>query len=232
MAVRSRHDSRNHFEGSNLDMGTKEEQSHTTSRGQRGRCMAKRVFFSFHYQDVIDFRANVVRQHWLTKPDRDSAGFFDASVWETAKRTGTVAVKRLINSALEGTSVTCVLAGSETYARPWVRYEILKSFRRGSSLLAVHINSIRGKDQTTKPSGPNPLAYVGVTFSDSGDTATLWEKTNATWKEYSGIDDSASYRTGGVAAQYRGKGFNLANWYPTYDWVSNDGYNNFGAWVA
>ena len=44
--------------------------------------MAKRVFFSFHYQDVIDFRANVVRQHWVTKPDREDAGFFDASVWE------------------------------------------------------------------------------------------------------------------------------------------------------
>lgn len=29
--------------------------------------MAKRVFFSFHYQDVIDFRANVVRQHKTTK---------------------------------------------------------------------------------------------------------------------------------------------------------------------
>jgi hypothetical protein len=42
--------------------------------------MAKRVFFSFHYQDVIDFRANVVRQHWLTKPDREAAGFFDASI--------------------------------------------------------------------------------------------------------------------------------------------------------
>jgi hypothetical protein len=62
--------------------------------------MARRVFFSFYYQDVIGFRANVVRQHWLTKPDRESAGFFDASIWETAKRTGPVAVKRLINSGL------------------------------------------------------------------------------------------------------------------------------------
>jgi hypothetical protein len=35
--------------------------------------MAKRVFFSFHYQDVIDFRANVVRNHWLTKKDRKDA---------------------------------------------------------------------------------------------------------------------------------------------------------------
>lgn len=75
--------------------------------------MAKRVSFSFHYQDVIDFRANVVRQHWLLKPDRKDAGFFDASIWETAKHTGSVAIKRLINSGVDGTSMTCVLDLSE-----------------------------------------------------------------------------------------------------------------------
>jgi hypothetical protein len=41
--------------------------------------MAKRVFFSFHYKDVADFRANVVRNHWLTKPDREICGYYDAS---------------------------------------------------------------------------------------------------------------------------------------------------------
>jgi len=194
--------------------------------------MAKRVFFSFHYQDVADFRANVVRQHWVTKPDREAAGFFDASIWETAKKTGSVAVKRLIHSGLDGTSVTCVLVGSQTYARHWVRYEILKSFRKGNSILVVHINSIKGRDQTTKSNGPNPLSYVGVTFSDSGDTGTLWEAVNGEWKEYSEIDGSASYRTGGVDLQYRGKGFNLAKWYSEYDWVSHDGYNNFATWVG
>lgn len=50
--------------------------------------MAKRVFFSFHYQDVIDFRANVVRNHWVTK-DREEAGYFDASIWEEAQKKGT-----------------------------------------------------------------------------------------------------------------------------------------------
>jgi hypothetical protein len=43
--------------------------------------MAKRVYFVFHYQDVIDFRANVVRNHWFTKEHRDAAGFFDASLF-------------------------------------------------------------------------------------------------------------------------------------------------------
>lgn len=91
--------------------------------------MARRVFFSFHYQDVIDFRANVVRNHWLTKPDREAAGFFDASIWEDAKKTGSIVLKRLINKEVQNTSVTVVLIGSNTYARRWVRYEIIKRNR-------------------------------------------------------------------------------------------------------
>ena len=178
--------------------------------------MAKRVFFSFHYQDVIDFRANVVRQHWLTKPDREEAGFFDHSLWENVKKTGRAALKKLVNDGLNGSSMTCVVIGSQTYARPWVRYELLKSFRRGNPILGVHINSIKGKDQLTKPQGPNPLEYVGVTFSQDGKTGTLWEKINGNWVEYTEIDGSASYAAD-VAQQYRGQGFNLANWYPTYD---------------
>ncbi len=39
---------------------------------QEAIAMAKRVFFRFHDQDVIDFGANGVRQHWLTKADREA----------------------------------------------------------------------------------------------------------------------------------------------------------------
>ena len=194
--------------------------------------MAKRVFFSFYYQDVVDFRANVVRQHWLTKPDRESAGFFDASIWGNAKLSGDIGIKRVINAGLYGTSTTCVLVGSQTYTRRWVRYEIMKSFRKGSALLAVHINSIRGRDQLTKPRGFNPLRYLGVSFSDSGLTATLWESIDGAWREYVEIDGSSSYQTGAVEAEYRGRGFNLAQWYPEYDWVANNGYQNFGSWIG
>lgn len=191
--------------------------------------MAKRVFFTFHYRDVSDLRANVVRNHGLTKDD--NAGFFDASLWESVKKTGPLALKRLINDGLERTSATCILIGSDTYARPWVRYEILKSFRRGNSILGIHINSIRGKDQMTKPLGPNPLAFVGVTFSSDGKTGTLWELLNGQWVRYGEIDGSADYSTN-VAEQYRGKGFNLSHWYSTYDWVAQNGYQTFPAWVG
>lgn len=192
--------------------------------------MAKRVFFSFHYQDVIDFRANVVRNHWMTKPDREEAGYFDASIWESARRQGETALKRLINGGLDGTSNTCVLVGSQTYARPWVRYELLKSFRRGNHLFAVHINNIKSKEETTKALGPNPLAYVGITYSEDGRAATLWENNGGKWEQYDKIDGSASYAVQ-VPEQYRGKGYHLGNWYRLYDWVADDGYNNFASWV-
>ncbi|HEY3443520.1 MAG TPA: TIR domain-containing protein [Paludibaculum sp.] len=194
--------------------------------------MAKRVYFAFHYQDVMDFRANVVRNHWLTKPDREAAGFFDASLWEDAKKHGDVAIKKLINSGIERTSTTCVLVGSRTFDRAWVTYEIMRSFKRGNSILAVHINSIAGRDRKTKPLGPNPLQYLGVTISDSGLTATLHDKIDGKWVEYTDVDGCASYRTQGVAPEYRGRGFHLGRLFPTYDWVADDGYNNFAAWLA
>jgi hypothetical protein len=71
--------------------------------------MAKRVYFCFHYEDVRTFRVNVVRQHGVTKEDARETGFYDASIWEDAKKQGDLALKRLINSNLEYTSVTCAL---------------------------------------------------------------------------------------------------------------------------
>jgi hypothetical protein len=166
----------------------------------------------------------------MTKPDREEAGFYDASIWENAKKQGDIALKRLINGGLENTTNTCVLIGSSTYARPWVRYEILKSFKRGNHLFGVHINSIKGKDGLTKLSGPNPLEYVGVTFSADGTTATLWEKMADKWIEYDKIDGSSSYQFQ-VNQEYRGKGYNLGIWYSVYDWNTNDGFTNFPSWV-
>lgn len=193
--------------------------------------MAKKVFFSFHYQDVIDFRANVVRNHWTTKLNREDAGYFDKSIWEEAWKSNEIGLKRLINGALEGTSVTCVLVGSDTHTRPWVRYELLKSFVRGNTLLAVHINSIKGKDSRTKPAGMNPLTQVGVSYSEDGTKLTLHEMVGSQWTEYTKIDGTSTF-SANVPAASRGKAFNLSRFYSEYDWVANDGYNKFADWVG
>ncbi len=193
--------------------------------------MAKQVFFSFHYKDVAELRANVVRNSWRVKPDRQAAGFFDASIWEEAKKESDLALKRLINGELDGTSNTCVLVGSETYARPWVRYEIFKSLLRGNHLLAVHINSIKGKDQLTKPLGPNPFEHLGVKYAADGKAGELVEWTGTVWKPYTQIEGKAFHALKAPAG-YSGKSVQLKDLYKTYDWIADDGYNNFSNWLV
>jgi hypothetical protein len=195
--------------------------------------MAKRVFFCFHYDDVVSFRANVVRNHWVTKGDIEEAGFFDNSLWEETQTRGSAAVKRLINDGLENTSATCVLVGSQTYARPWVRYEILKSMMRGNRLLALHINEIPDKYQQTKGLGPNPFDYLGVQYSADGQQLTLYETANGRWEPYTEVDGSASYRLKTpTSSERRAKFFRLSERYPAYAWNRDKGFENFSSWVA
>lgn len=117
--------------------------------------MARRVFFSFHYERDVS-RANVVRNSWVTK-DRESAGFFDAGLWEEAKKKGDAAIKKMIDDALVGTSVTAVLIGKETASRDYVKYEIEKSVARGNGLLGVWIHQIKNLVGVTDDAGSNPL---------------------------------------------------------------------------
>ena len=49
--------------------------------------MARRTFFSFHY-DLDVSRAQVVKNSWVAKPNREQAGFFDGSVIENRRRQG------------------------------------------------------------------------------------------------------------------------------------------------
>lgn len=191
--------------------------------------MAKRVFFSFHYQDVIDFRANVVRNHWLTKPNRQSAGFFDASIWESAKKTGDISVKRLINKGVKNTSNTCLLIGSDTYARRWVRYEIFRSIDMGNHIFGVHINKIKGKNGLVKNYGNNPFEYLGFEYSKDGKKIHPIEFKVKKWG-YARDYDSCILKSLAPKA-YWGKSFKLSKWYDTFCWKKDDGFNNFSKWT-
>src|SRR5882672_10864622 len=97
--------------------------------------MARKVFFSFHYQRDL-WRVNVVRNSGVIE-GISAAGFHDESLWEDAKKKGEAAVKKLINNGLEGTTVTVVLIGAETAGRKYVSYEIEKSVARGNGILGV-----------------------------------------------------------------------------------------------
>ena len=86
------------------------------------------TFFSFCYEDVKNFKVNVVRNSWLLNNSADS--FIDGSIWEKEKSKGSTVIQNLIEVGLKKTSVTAVLIRDETADRRWVKYEIVKSFEK------------------------------------------------------------------------------------------------------
>jgi MTH538 TIR-like domain (DUF1863) len=123
----------------------------------------RKAFFSFHFDDIM--RVNNVRNTWkITHPDSSSnRSFYDSSLWEERKLVGPEGIKQLIRAGVLGTSAVCVLAGSDTWDRRWVRYEIARAIIDGRGLLTVHLNGINHhQTKGPHPRGRNPLAHMGI----------------------------------------------------------------------
>ncbi|WP_285413660.1 TIR domain-containing protein [Variovorax sp. efr-133-TYG-130] len=101
--------------------------------------MARKVFFSFKYDDVV--RAMNVRNSNVISADVKS-GFIDKADFESVARQGDAAIKRWIDDQMSGTSVTVVLVGANTDKSRWVKYEIESSIARGNGLLTIDISKI------------------------------------------------------------------------------------------
>lgn len=101
--------------------------------------MARKVFFSFKYDDV--HRAMNVRNSNVIGGVVKS-GFIDKADFEKVEREGDKAIRTWIDNQLSGTSVTVVLIGANTHKSKWVRYEIEQSIARGNGLLTIDISKI------------------------------------------------------------------------------------------
>lgn len=132
--------------------------------------MARRVFFSFHYERDI-WRTNVVRNSGVVE-GAAAAGFHDASLWEEAKKKGGAEVKKLIDHGILGTSVTVVLIGALTAQRKFVDYEIEKSIARGNGLLGIYISGIRDQKGNIDAQGSAPQR-----LSNAGAPCYYWDRS-------------------------------------------------------
>lgn len=135
--------------------------------------MARRVFFSFHYQRDV-WRVNQIRNlHEIV--GTAAAGFHDASLWEEAKRKGDSTIKKMIDDALYNTSVTVVFIGNKTSGRTYINYEIQKSLDRGNGLVGIQIHHL--KDRTgnadTVGSTPSLLTKNNIPIYKYSDGAAL-----------------------------------------------------------
>lgn len=200
--------------------------------------MARSVFFSFDYKDVSSFRANVVRNSWLTMRDA-TANFIDRSMWEEAQKKGTVALKHLIEKGLKGTSVTVVLIGTDTWTRRWVKYEIVRSFVEGKGILPIYINRIPSKNEGIKVKGVNPLERVAVSVSEDCKKLTFYELLDRKWVPFVDLSSdnnrttNSFYFEDGWFNKYKGgRTYRFSDLFNEgYDWVSDNGYKNFYRWI-
>ena len=124
--------------------------------------MARRVFFSFHYDGDI-WRANQVRKaNVVAGPD--TAGFFDHSEYEEARKQGDEGIRRMILKHLNNTTVTVVLIGTNTWQRRWVRCEIEQSVARKNGLLGIHIHHLKDQNGRISSRGLKPSVPYGTEF--------------------------------------------------------------------
>jgi hypothetical protein len=199
--------------------------------------MARSIFFSFHYADVSSFRANVVRNSWVTM--NNSINFIDKSAWEEAEQKGILELKKLIDKWLKGTSVTVILVGTETYSRRWVKFEIVKSFIEGKGILPIYINRIPSKNEGIKSKGINPLTKLAVYVSDDCKTLTFYELIEKKWMPFKDLlsdnnrTTNSFYFEDGWFNDYKGgRGYKFSDLFGEgYDWVTDQGYKNFSDWI-
>jgi hypothetical protein len=124
--------------------------------------MARRVYFAFDYQDI--WEVNQIRNSGQFV-DVAVAGFHDASQWEELKEKNDAVIKKAVDDALGGTTVTVACVGSRTADRKWVKYELSASEGRGNGMLGV---LLPGQSGHTKPAelGDAPLySWDSSTFA-------------------------------------------------------------------
>ena len=123
--------------------------------------MARKVYFSFHYDRDIR-RVVQIRNSWVVRAEKETQPFLDKAEWESIMRSGRQTIEKWIENQIDGTSVTVVLIGSETYDREWVRHEIKRSYELTKGILGIYIHNVKDPQYGTDTKGKNPLDYWTV----------------------------------------------------------------------
>lgn len=144
----------------------------------------RQIFYSFHYDNDV-FRVQQIRNMGALEDNKPVSH----NDWETVKKGGNAAIEKWINDNMNYRSCVVVLIGTETYKRPWVKYEIQKAWRDGKGLLGIHINNLKDPRTGTCSKGTNP--FDQFTFKDGkGNVKTIPCKTPSATDAYNDIKNN------------------------------------------
>lgn len=115
----------------------------------------KSVFFSFHFDNDY-WRTHQIRNIGVIEKKEP----LSKNEWEEVQRKGESSIRSWIDDNLKFKNCTIVLIGEETYKRPWVLYEIEKSWNMQKGLLGIYIHKLRDNEGKTSRKGLNPFDEV------------------------------------------------------------------------
>jgi hypothetical protein len=144
--------------------------------------MARKVFFSFHFDE--DF--------WRTQQVRninalEGNPLATPNGWEEVKRKGDAAIEKWIADEMAGRTCAIVLVGAQTASRKWVINEISKAWNDERGVLGIRINKLLNSTGQASTAGPNP--FEKVTFTKTQKTLS----TVAPFVTPAGADSKATY---------------------------------------
>jgi hypothetical protein len=117
--------------------------------------MARRVFYSFHYEEDRE-RVAQVRNMGVIEGSRIASD----NDWEEIKRGGDRAIKNWIDDQMQNTSCCVVLIGRATAGRKWVEYEISEAWKQRKGVVGVHIYELKNLLGQKSSKGQNPFNRI------------------------------------------------------------------------
>ncbi len=114
--------------------------------------MARRVFYSFHYEPD-NWRASQVRN--MKKVEGNSA--LSDNDWEEVAKSDK-AIEEWIEGQLNGKSCAIVLIGENTAGRKWIKYEIEKAWNDGKGVLGIYVHKLKDVKGNQANKGKNPFS--------------------------------------------------------------------------
>lgn len=151
--------------------------------------MARKVFFSFHYDRDVR-RVVQVRNSWVVRAKGEAQPFYDKAKWEEVRRTS--GIEKWIDNQLAGTSVTVVLIGAETYEREWVQHEIKRSYELNKGILGIYIHNVKDPQNGADVKGKNPLDYWTIKQNGADVPLSRFYKTYD-WVNDDGYNNLATW---------------------------------------
>ena len=126
--------------------------------------MAKKVYYSFYYDDDASRVQQVVNMGVV-----EGQQMLSGQKWEEVKKKGDAAVKNWIAAEMKSKECLVVLIGANTSKRPWVKYEIDKAWADGLGVVGIHIHGLKDlSTQKTSARGNSPFSNVIAPYDPPG----------------------------------------------------------------